>query len=55
MQAQSSQNTDLQNNNKKPYQKPAFISKKAFERQALACSGCLNQSSSFPAFCAMRS
>ncbi len=40
---------------KKPYQKPAFIYKRAFERQALSCSGCLNQSSSFPAFCAMRS
>ncbi len=41
--------------NKRPYQKPDFISKKAFERQALACTGCLNQSASFPSFCSNRS
>jgi hypothetical protein len=49
---------DLQNDQKttkRPYQKPDFISKKAFERQALACTGCLNQSASFPSFCSNRS
>ena len=40
---------------KRPYQKPAFVISQAFERQALSCLGCLNQSGSFPAFCAMRS
>ena len=40
---------------RRPYQKPAFLVSKAFERQALSCAGCLNQTSAFPAFCAMRS
>ena len=40
---------------RRPYEKPAFIVSKAFERQALSCAGCLNQTSAFPAFCAMRS
>ena len=40
---------------RRPYQKPAFVVSKAFERQALSCAGCLNQTSAFPAFCAMRS
>ena len=40
---------------RKPYEKPAFVVSKAFERQALSCAGCLNQTSAFPAFCAMRS
>ena len=40
---------------RRPYQAPAFIVSKAFERQALSCAGCLNQSSSWPSFCGMRS
>jgi hypothetical protein len=40
---------------RRPYEKPGFLVSKAFERQALSCAGCLNQSSVFPAFCAMRS
>jgi hypothetical protein len=40
---------------RRPYEPPAFIISRAFERQALSCAGCLNQSASFPAFCAMRS
>jgi hypothetical protein len=55
--SEASQNdlTNDQKATKKPYQKPDFISKKAFERQALACTGCLNQSASFPSFCSNRS
>ncbi len=55
MQQQNNMQSSESKTEKKPYQKPAFVSKRAFERQALSCSGCLNQSSSFPAFCAMRS
>ena len=40
---------------RRPYQKPGFIVSQAFERQALSCAGCLNQSAAFPNFCAMRS
>ncbi|MBM4290571.1 MAG: hypothetical protein FJ138_03325 [Deltaproteobacteria bacterium] len=40
---------------RRPYEAPAFVVSRAFERQALSCAGCLNQSASFPAFCAMRS
>ena len=40
---------------RRPYEPPAFVVSRAFERQALSCAGCLNQSASFPAFCAMRS
>jgi len=40
---------------RRPYQKPGFVVSKAFERQALSCAGTLNQTSAFPAFCAMRS
>ena len=53
--------SDLVNSNsvashpKRPYQRPGFVVSQAFERQALSCAGCLNQSASFPNFCAMRS
>jgi hypothetical protein len=40
---------------RRPYEKPGFVVSRAFERQALSCAGCLNQSPSFPAFCAMKS
>ena len=40
---------------KRAYVKPGFITSQAFERQALSCAGCLNQSASFPVFCGMRS
>lgn len=50
------QNTEVHSSKaKKPYQKPDFITSRAFERQALSCAGCLNQSAAFPSFCAMRS
>lgn len=40
---------------KRPYEKPAFITSLAFERQALSCAGCLNQAMGPPAFCGMQS
>jgi hypothetical protein len=40
---------------RRPYVKPGFQVSAAFERQALACSGCLNQNPGLPAFCALRS
>ena len=40
---------------RRPYQSPGFVVSQAFERQALSCAGCLNQSASFPTLCAMRS
>lgn len=40
---------------KRPYEKPAFVSSLAFERQALSCAGCLNQAMGPPAFCGMQS
>jgi len=40
---------------RRPYQKPGFLISQAFERQALSCAGCLNQSAAFPTLCAMRS
>lgn len=40
---------------KKAYEKPAFVTSMAFERQALSCAGCLNQAVGPPAFCGMQS
>lgn len=40
---------------KRPYEKPAFVTSMAFERQALSCAGCLNQAMGPPAFCGMQS
>lgn len=40
---------------KRPYEKPAFVTSLAFERQALSCAGCLNQAMGPPAFCGMQS
>jgi hypothetical protein len=40
---------------RRPYVKPGFQVSAAFERQALACSGCLNLAPAPPAFCALRS
>ena len=45
----------LPSSSRRPYQKPGFLVSQAFERQALSCAGCLNQSASFPTLCAMRS
>ena len=45
----------LSSPSRRPYQKPGFLVSQAFERQALSCAGCLNQSASFPTLCAMRS
>ena len=42
-------------NERRPYQKPSFISSRAFERQALSCAGCINQASGFPTFCSNQS
>lgn len=47
--------TRAANSSRRPYQKPGFLVSQAFERQALSCAGCLNQSAAFPNFCAMRS
>lgn len=52
---EQSERSEREHSTRRPYQKPAFIVSKAFERQALSCAGCLNQTSAFPAFCAMRS
>lgn len=40
---------------RRPYVKPGFQVSAAFERQALACSGCLNLAPAPPAFCSLRS
>lgn len=40
---------------RKPYQKPGFIVSRAFERQALSCAGCVQQSAGFPNFCSNQS
>ncbi len=40
---------------KRPYQKPSFISSRAFERQALSCAGCINQASGWPTYCSNQS
>lgn len=40
---------------RRPYQKPSFLSSQAFERQALSCAGCINQASGFPSFCSNQS
>ena len=40
---------------RRPYERPSFISSRAFERQALSCAGCINQASGFPTFCSNQS
>ncbi len=40
---------------RRAYAKPDFESSLAFERQALACTGMLNQGAAPPAFCSLKS
>jgi hypothetical protein len=47
--------TDESGGARRPYVKPGFQVSAAFERQALACSGCLNLAPAPPAFCSLRS
>jgi hypothetical protein len=47
--------TDKKKAPKRRYEKPAFVTSLAFERQALSCAGCLNQAMGPPAFCGMQS